>query len=61
MSGRSWWQLVFLVIFIFISALVSYVRGYLEAQNDKKIERDADEGNKKAKKLKKLIGQEAEA
>jgi len=58
LSGRSWWQLVFLVIFIFISALVSYVRGYLEAQNDKKIERDADEGNKKAKKLKKLIGED---
>ena len=58
MSGRSWWQLIFLVIFIFISAIVSYVRGYLEAQNEKKIERDADEGNKKAKKLKKLIGED---
>lgn len=58
LSGRSWWQLIFLVIFIFISALVSYVRGYLEAQNEKKIERDADDGNKKAKKLKKLIGED---
>ncbi len=58
MSGRSWWQLIFLVFFIFISALVSYVRGYLEAQNDKKIERDADEGNKKAKKFKKLLGED---
>ena len=58
MSGRSWWQLSFLVFFIIISAMVSYVRGYLEAQNDKKIERDADEGNKKAKKLKKLLGED---
>lgn len=58
MSDRSWWHLVFLVVFIFLSAIVSYVRGYLEAQNDKKIERDADEGNKKAKKLKKLLGED---
>lgn len=58
MSDRSWWHLVFLVVFILLSALVSYVRGYLEAQNDKKIERDADEGNKKAKKLKKLLGED---
>ena len=38
--------------------MISYVRGYLDEQNDKKIERDADEGNKKAKKLKKLIGED---
>ena len=55
MSGRSWWQLIFLVIFIFLSAIISYVRGYLEEQNDKKLERDAEDGNKKAKKLKKLL------
>ncbi len=56
MSGRSWWQLIFFVIFIGMSAVISYVRGYLEEQNDKKLERDADEGNKKAKKLKNLLG-----
>ena len=56
MSGRSWWQLIFFVILIGMSAIISYVRGYLEEQNDKKLERDADEGNKKAKKLKNLLG-----
>ena len=57
MSGRSWWQLIFLLFFIILSAIISYVRGYLEEQNDKKLERDADEGDKKAKKLKNLLGE----
>lgn len=43
MSGDSWRSLIFILVLAACSAVISYARGYIEAQNSKKLERDGEE------------------
>ena len=52
----SWRRLLIIAILLVVSAVVSYLRGYVEAQNGKKLERDAEEnGSVNAKKMLKFF------
>lgn len=51
----SWRRALIVIVLAIISAIFSYARGYVEAQNSKKLKRDAEEtGNGNAKKMLKL-------
>ena len=43
MSGDSWRSLIFILVLAVCSAVISYARGYIDAQNSKKLERDGEE------------------
>jgi putative hemolysin len=52
LSGDSWRSLIFILVLAVCSAVISYARGYIEAQNSKKLERDSEENKiKGAKKM----------
>ena len=56
LSGDNCRSLIFILVLAVFSALISYARGYLEAQNGKKLERDSEENKiPNAKKLQKLF------
>ncbi len=59
MSGDSWRRLLIIALLAAVSAVISYARGYLEVQNGKKLERDAEEnGGRNAKKFLKIFENE---
>ncbi len=43
MSADSWRCLLIIAVLAVVSAVISFARGYLDAQNSKKLERDAEE------------------
>lgn len=43
LSGDSYRSLIFILVLAVCSAVISYARGYIEAQNSKKLERDGEE------------------
>lgn len=56
LSGDSWRSLIFILVLAVFSAIISYARGYVEAQNSKKLERDDEENKiKGAKKMRALF------
>ena len=56
LSGDSWRSLIFILVLAVFSAVISYARGYVEAQNSKKLERDDEENKiKGAKKMRALF------